>query len=90
MECGVWSVECHFCRHMKMSGSAMPAMQMDLTTCCETLRKESIYSCPQRHGHFSLQRGIEQTRPNRQSPKVKREPFATHSGKKYNHGAKHV
>ena len=40
----------HVCRHMRMSGSAMPATQNDITTSFDTFEKERFCSFPHRHG----------------------------------------
>ena len=37
------------CRHVKMSGSATPATQNDITTCIETFNEERFCSFPHRH-----------------------------------------
>ena len=38
------------CRHVRMSGSATPATQNDITTCFDTFKKDRLCSFPHRHG----------------------------------------
>ena len=40
----------HVCRHVRMSGSATPATQNDITTSFDTFEKEKFCSFPHRHG----------------------------------------
>ena len=49
----------HVCRHVKMSGSATPATQNDITTCFDTFEKEKFCSFPHRHATAEANQRIE-------------------------------